>query len=92
MAAVTNFHDFGALNNTYLLPDSCGGQKSELDFTGLKPRCYQDYILLGGSGENAFPHFFQLLEFCSLAQGSFIITASGLAFESLLPFSCGFPL
>lgn len=33
MAAVTNFHNFGALNNTYLLPDSCGGCRSELDFT-----------------------------------------------------------
>lgn len=83
---------FRALNNTYLLPDSCGGQKSEQDFTGLKARCYQDYILLGGSGENAFLYFFQLLEFHSLAQGSFIVKAGGIAFKSLLPFSRSFLL
>lgn len=49
-------------NNTHLLSYSSGGQKCEMDFRGLKPRCEQDYVSSGNLEENPFPCLFQFKE------------------------------
>lgn len=49
-AAPTRQAGSEAGNTTHLSPPSSGGQKSEMSLTGLRPRCWQDWILLDAQG------------------------------------------
>lgn len=50
IATVPNYLKLGGLNSTNLCHS--GGQKSEVSLTGLQPRCWQSWFLLGAPGEN----------------------------------------
>lgn len=43
-AAITNYNTLSSLNNIHLLSWAAGGQKSEMNIMGLKPRHLQGYI------------------------------------------------
>lgn len=51
-----------AQNNTNVLSDSSGNQKSEMAFAGLKSRCQQCCVPSEAPGENPFLRLFQFLE------------------------------
>lgn len=40
---VINYQKFNGLNNTHVFFHSSKGQKSEINFAGLKLKCKQDY-------------------------------------------------
>ena len=51
-----------AMNNTNLLSDSSGGQKSKIGLARLKFRCQESCAPPGGSRGESIPDLFQLLE------------------------------
>ena len=62
MAAVSNYPNLLAQNNTNALSGSSRGQKSETSFSGLNTRCQQAALFLKAPGKNPFPFILQLLE------------------------------
>lgn len=76
IATVRNDHKPSDLNTTNSLAYNSGGQKSEIKFMGLKPRCGQGGISPRGSGGTCF-----LSSGClhSLACGPITLTSASVA-------------
>lgn len=83
-AAVTNYHKLS--DSTSSSPDSFGSQKVEMDFSGLKSRCWQGLVVSGGSRRGfvslPFPASRGFLH--SLAHGPFFHLQCHSIFKSTL--------
>lgn len=78
MAALTNYHEFGAFNNTNLFVYSSRGCKSEVLFIKPKPGCWKGCVKRETLGKNPFPGPFQPLELHSWDYGHSVLQTQHL--------------
>lgn len=82
MAALTNYHEFGAFNNTNLFVYSSRGCKSEVLFIKPKPGCWKGCVKRETLGKNPFPGPFQPLELHSWDYGHSVLQTQHLQTSS----------